>query len=169
MVMNAASISSNDFVGSSERGGAPPSMLAALGRFVPPFEIDRFGAAPEGIEPARPSGVLDFRFCFAEVPFSARTERRNGRPVLTLTGDLGTLPFTIENARRRHRLRLVLDAAQRRSGLAWQITAHQAIRLCGEIDLDLPLTPVAVLAGAVTLLLKSRPYLDLVVAVAGEA
>src|SRR6185312_16267233 len=112
--MNSAPISSSDLAGRLDRGGTPRSMLAALSRFVPPFEIDRFGAAPDGIEPARPSGVLDFRFCFSEVPFSARTERRDGRPVLTLIGDLGTLPFTIENARRRQRLRLVLDAAQRR-------------------------------------------------------
>jgi hypothetical protein len=167
--MHAAPSPSTVSMADHERGGAAPSVLAALGRFVPPFEIDRFGAAPEGTPPVRPSGVLDFRFCFAEVPFHARAERRQGRPMLTLSGDLGTLPFTIENARRRHRLRLVLAAAQRRSGLTWEVTAHHAIRLRGEIELELPLTPVAVLAGAVALLMKIRPYLDLVVAVAGEA
>lgn len=146
----------------------PDGALASLGRVAPPFEIDRFGAS-FGLDPARASGVLTFRFCFQEVPFSARTERRDDRPVLRITGDLGTLPFTIENATRRRRLRKVLSAARHASGLRWEITARNLIRATGEIDLGLPLTPTAVIAGATTLLLRSRPYLELIVAVASEA
>jgi hypothetical protein len=37
-----------------------------------------------------------------------------------------------------------------------------------ELDLGMPLTPTAVIAGTAALLLRSRPYLELVVAVAGE-
>jgi hypothetical protein len=145
----------------------PDGAIASLGRIAPPFEIDRFGAS-FGLGPARASGVLTFHFCFQEIPFSARTERRNDRPVLHLTGDLGVLPFTIENAPRRRRLRKVLAAAQRASGLHWELTPQHVIRAGGEIDLGLPLTPVAVIAGATTLLLHSRPYLELIVAVASE-
>jgi len=142
--------------------------LASLGRLAPPFEIDRFGAS-FGLGPARASGVLNFRFCFQEVPFTACTERRNDRPVLRLTGDLGHLPYTIENAARRRRLRKVLAATRRASGLHWEITRENLIRASGEIDLGLPLTPTAVIAGATTLLLRSRPYLDLIVGVASES
>jgi hypothetical protein len=146
----------------------PTSIVASLGRYEPPFEIDRFGAS-FGIRPARPSGILNFRFCFQEVPFHARTERREGRPVLSFTGDLGILPFTIENATRRRRLRKVLAAARHASGLCWTIGADHCIRVTGEIDLGMKLTPTAVIAGATTLLLKSRPYLDLIIAVASES
>jgi hypothetical protein len=141
-------------------------VLASLSRFEPPFEIDRFGASfGMGV---RPSGVIDFSFCFKEVPFRGRTERRNERPVLTLTGDLGILPFTIENAPRRRRLRTVLAAARHSSGMLWEITQNHRIRVSGEVDLDLPLTPTAVIAGATTLLMASRPYLELIVSVGGE-
>src|SRR5258708_6583918 len=141
-------------------------VLASLSRFEPPFEIDRFGASfGMGV---RPSGVLEFNFCFHEIPFRVRTERRNERPLLTLTGDLGILPFTIENARRRRRLRTVLAAARHGSGMSWEVTASHRIRVSGEIDLDLPLTPTAVIAGATTLLMASRPYLELIVSVGGE-
>jgi hypothetical protein len=141
-------------------------VLASLSRFEPPFEIDRFGASfGMGV---RPSGVLEFSFCFKEVPFRGRTERRNERPVLALTGDLGILPFTIENARRRRRLRAVLAAARNSSGMCWEITQNHRIRVSGEADLDLPLTPTAVIAGATTLLMASRPYLELIVSVGGE-
>jgi hypothetical protein len=148
--------------------GALPlqNVLASLGRFEPPFEIDRFGASfGMGV---RPSGVLEFSFCFKEVPFRCRTERRNERPLLSLTGDLGILPFTIENARRRRRLRTVLTAARHSSGMSWEITQNHRIRVSGEVDLDLPLTPTAVIAGATTLLMASRPYLELIVSVGGE-
>jgi hypothetical protein len=142
------------------------NVLAALSRFEPPFEIDRFGASfGMGV---RPSGVLEFSFCFGEVPFQARAERRNERPVLMLTGDLGILPFTIENARRRRRLRTVLAAARHGSGTSWEVTANHRIRVSGEVHLDLPLTPTALIAGATTLLMASRPYLELIVSVGGE-
>jgi hypothetical protein len=142
-------------------------VLASLSRFEPPFEIDRFGAS-FGLDPVRPSGVLHFAFCFMEVPFQVRTERRAGRPLLQITGDLGILPFTIENARRRRRLRTALAAARHSSGMLWEITQHQRIRVSGEVELDLPLTPTAVIAGATALLMASRSCLELVVSVGGE-
>ncbi len=152
----------------STAAGIAAGVLASLSRLEPPFEIDCSAHAVAGMPPARPSGVVAFRFCFAEVPFEARTERRQGRAVLSLRGDFGHLPFTIENARRRRRLRLALWAARRASGLHWEITDTQAIRASGEIDLRMPLTPTAVVAGAVTLLLRSQPYLELITAIAGE-
>ena len=148
-------------------GTPPESVIASLGRLAPPFDIDRFGAS-FGLAPARASGALKFRFCFKEVPFTAETERRRERTVLTLTGDFGFLPFSAENARRRRRLRTVLAAARQASGLAWEIGPDHHIRAGGEIDLMPPLTPTAVIAGAATLLLRSRPYLELIIAVGGE-
>jgi hypothetical protein len=144
------------------------SALASLSRLAAPIEIDRAAAATGDIPPARASGVLRFHFCFREVPFEARTERCQGRPVLSLTGDLGILPFTVENPVRRRRLRKALDAARRHSRLRWEITARHRIHVIGEIDLGAALTPTAVIAGAATLLLQGRPYLDLLVDVAGE-
>ena len=149
-------------------GVAAGAILASFSQFRPPFEIDCTAHAVAGMPPARPSGVLRFRFCFSEVPFEARTERRQGCAVLSLSGDLGYLPFTIENARRRRRLRLALWAARRATGLRWEVTDTHAIRAHGEIDLRMALTPTAVVAGAVTLLLRSQPYLELITEIAGE-
>ena len=144
------------------------SVLASLGRLAGPLEIDRVDAGIAGLPPARPSGVLRFRFCFREVPFEARAERRQNRPMLMLTGDLGTLPFSIESPARRRRLRKVLSAAGLFSGLRWEVTSAQTIRASGEIDLGTALTPTAIIAGTATLLLRSRPYIDLITTVAGE-
>ncbi len=147
---------------------APPQdVIASLGRLAPPLDLDRFGAS-FGLGPGRSAGPLNFRFCFKEVPFAVRIEQRQDQAALNLSGDLGILPFTIENARRRRRLRKVLGAARQASGLRWEITPEHHIGVAGETTLDLPLTPVSVVAGAAALLLRSRPYLELIVAIAGE-
>ena len=156
----------------TDLAGADPavreSVLASLSRLAGPLEIDRADGGIADLPPARPSGVLRFRFCFREVPFEACAERRQNRPVLILTGELGTLPFSIESPARRRRLRKVLAAAGLFSGLRWEVTSAQTIRASGEIDLGAALTPTAIIAGTATLLLRSRPYIELMTAVAGE-
>ena len=159
--MNAAAVPAPPDLAAT--GGA----LASLGRIAPPFELDRFGAS-FGRGAARASGSLAFRFCFREVPFTASTERQADRPVLRIAGDLGYLPYTVENATRRRRLRKALAAARRASGLRWEITGRNVIRVGGEIDLGRRLTPASVIAGATALLLRTRPYLELIIAVASE-
>ncbi len=142
-------------------------LIASFGRFMPPFEIDR-GLTP-GDAGARPTGVLTFCFGFQDVPFQARAERRDGRPWLTLTGDLGSLPFSIENPRRRRRLLKVLHGAVAGTTLQWEVNQDHRMRVIGDIELGMPLTPMAVVAGAATLLVHCRPYIDLIVKVANEA
>jgi hypothetical protein len=146
----------------------PQDMIASLAQLAPPLDLDRFGAS-FGLGPGRSGGPLCFRFCFKEVPFTARIAQQQDGAALSLTGDLGTLPFTAESPRRRRRLRLVLAAARRAPGMAWEITGDHHISVSGETMLALPLTPVAVIAAATGLLLRSRPYLELIVGVAGEA
>ena len=148
-------------------GSAPAGLIASLGSVALPLEIDRgFGPGDSG---ARPTGVLTFCFGFQDVPFQARAERRDGRPWLTLTGDLGSLPFSIENPRRRRRLLKVLHGAQAGTTVQWEVDQDHRMRVIGEIELGLPLTPMAVVAGAATLLVHCRPYIDLIVKVANEA
>ncbi len=146
----------------------PAGLIASLGRLELPLEFDRARAALTGVKMPDTGSAVGFRFLFREVPFEARAERRDGRTAVSLVGDLGFLPFTIENAKRRRRLRMMLAAADRASGLRWEITPRHGIRISGEIDRNVPFTPTAIVAAAIALLLRGRPYLDLAVAIAGE-
>jgi hypothetical protein len=140
--------------------------LASLGRSGPPWEIDRGSSLPAGV---RAAGPLRFSFGFCDVPFRARAERKAGKPVLTLIGDLGVVPFSIQNPRQRRRLLMVVAAAQQQdSSLLWEVTPDHRISLTGEIDLNMPLTPTAVIAAATTLLMRCRSYIECVVAIANE-
>jgi hypothetical protein len=137
----------------SEPKGA--SIIAALGDFDLPLELDRPDLFARG-----ESKPVCFRFSFCEVPFRCMATREDGHPILTLTGDLGALPFTADGLGRRQAVQSVVETARRRSGLEWHVTPQQQIVVKGGIALDLPLTPVAVIAGAVTVLLRARPFLD---------
>ena len=140
----------------AERKPRDQSIIADLVDFRLPLELDRsefFGSCS-----TRP---VAFRFTYREVPFSCTAERKDGQPELTLTGDFGALPYTAEGQERRKALKTVVAHARRRSGLDWQVTPQQEIIMRGGISLALPLTPVAMVTGAVTLLLRARPFLDL--------
>lgn len=131
-------------------------IIASLGRFELPLELDRIHLFGRGTKEQ-----LCFRFAFREVPFSCTAERQGGRPTLALTGDFGALPYSAEGPERRRRVQTVIAAAQSCSGLRWTVTPQRQIEVSGDIALDLPLTPTALVAGTVTLLLRVRPYLDL--------
>lgn len=120
-------------------------------------------------DPATPDAKpFAFRFCVNEVPFQAKIVRWNQRAVLSLTGELGTLPFSAESARRRQRLALIVAAAQRRTSLNWAVNGQQEIIVSGDIEIAERVTPTKALAGAITLMLRARPYTDLIVSVGGE-
>jgi hypothetical protein len=147
----------------AESKPAAQSIVATLGGFKLPLEVDR-----PHVLGGSGRRSLTFRFGFREVPFVCRVERTDGRPLLRLAGDLGPLPYTAAGPDRRRLMQSVLAAAQRRSGLDWEVTPQQQIVVRGGICLDLPLTPVAMMAGAVTLLLRARPFLDRLLEALGQ-
>jgi hypothetical protein len=131
------------------------SLIAALGAVRLPLELDSSEIlGRDGSDP------VAFRFVLREVPFSCTVERPEGQPVLTLTGDLGALPYTGEGAERRRAMQAVVAAARDRSGLDWQVTPQQQIQVRSGISLPSPLTHVAMILGAVTLLLRALPFLE---------
>ena len=133
-------------------------VIAKLSNYDLPIQLDQlhlFGVGEKG--------AISFCFAFRDVPFSCTAERQDGHPVLALVGDFGALPYSVEGVERRRSVQTVLAAAQRRSGLDWKVTPTQTIAVTGGITLELPLTPKALVVGTVTLLLRARPYIELLV------
>jgi hypothetical protein len=132
------------------------------------FDMASLGVCRDAWTTARHRPLV-FRFCVDEVPFEARALWRDNRVVLSLAGALGTLPFTIESGQRRRRLAMILAAAARGSGLAWTVDQRHEMTVAGDAELAAPVTPTALISGVVALLLRCRPYLELLVAAAAEA
>ena len=142
-------------------------LISRLGSTLP-VELDRL-ALPGTMGIEAPSGQIVFRFVYLDVPFTGRVEGRGNGAVLRLTGDLGPLPFTVEAAQRRCRALRTLAAVTRDTKLDWRLSDKQAIAVAGEIELPRPLTPSAMVAGVVGLLLRGERHLRLLVDVLGEA
>ena len=148
----------------------PPVLAVDTRSLIAALDSGRLPPASDwlAVPALRAGNSAAFRFSYNEVPFLAQIRRANSRAVLSLTGEFGTLPYSIESLRRRRRLGQVLAAARRTSGLGWELTPRHEIRASCEAELADPPSPLAAVTAAIALLLKSRPYIELLVAVAGE-
>lgn len=139
----------------------PAELIARLGA-VTPIALDRDAALA-------PAEGVRFAFAWRDVPFSSTIEGRGEEAVLTVSGELGPMPFTIEAAHRRQRALRTLAAACRWTDLAWRLTPAHQIVVEGEARLAQPVSPAAMIAGAVGILARADRYLALLLDVLGDA
>lgn len=142
-----------------------------ISRLGPPLSIDldRLDLPQAMGMSSSTTNEIKFQFTYRDVPFHGRAERRGGGAALHLTADLGPLPFSAQGAVRRRRALRTLAAASHGTGLAWGLSATQKITLAGEIELPRPLTPAAMVVGAIGMLLHGERYLALLLDVLGDA
>jgi hypothetical protein len=143
-------------------------LISRLGSTLP-VELDRLSLPQAMGMAASATNQITFRFAYRDVPFDGRAERRGNAAALHLSGDLGPLPFSAQGALRRRRALRTLAAASHATGLDWRLSPTQRITLAGETELPRPLTPAAMVSGAVGLLLRGERYLQLLLDVLGDA
>ena len=139
----------------------PAELFARLGT-VAPIALDR-GAA------LAPAQGVQFSFAWRDVPFSSTIESHGEEAVLRVSGDLGPMPFTVEAAHRRQRALRTLAAACRWTDLAWRLTPAHQIVVEGKARLAQPVSPAAMIAGAVGILARADCCLALLLDVLGDA
>jgi len=130
-----------------------------------PVEFARFDAA-DASGNTKPSRIT-LRFTYRDVPFVGSIERQGTVSQLRLTGHVGPLPFSARAARRRRRALTTLAAAGR-TPLSWRVSVRQEIIIGGGIELPPRLTPSAMVAGAMQVLLAGDGYLALLLDVLGD-
>lgn len=124
---------------------------------------------PRAIDPAEGARPFTFRFLWRDVPFSGALARHGAGARLTISGELGPLPFTAEAAQRRQRALRTITAACHWTELDWRLTPSQDIAVSGALDLPRPVSPAAMIAGAVGVLARGDAYLALLLDVLGDA
>ena len=141
-------------------------LIRRLGPALSP-EFDRLELA-QSMGLAEPVHGIVFRFTYLDIPFTGEVERNANGAVLRLSGAIGPMPFTIEAPRRRQRALRALAAASVDTALDWCLSPTQELTVSGKIDVPRPMTPAAMVTGAVRLLLASGGYLGLLLEVLGE-
>lgn len=81
---------------------------------------------------------------------------------LTVTSDLGLMPFTAEGLQKRVNIFAILRAAQASYPIRIDITKSQRLKLTASTALPNPVTTRAAIAGVTALLVQARPYLDMI-------
>lgn len=126
-----------------------------------PLEAASVTVGDDGNLAQKPEELLRFAFSYAGIHFVAQAERRPDSGVLLLQGDLGPMPFSAEGTSRRGDIAAVLAGAQRLSFGSIGLSSDQRIRLLAEQPMVGPLTPVRVLAVVTAILVRAKPWLDL--------
>ncbi len=105
----------------------------------------------------------NFSFIWMDIHFHGSIrfeERKGGRPWLTLSGNLGPVPFTAEDVGRRRRLFALGDAAIGENA-QFKVSADADILFIHGAELPEPVTEMAVLGKTVTLLAEAKPFLEI--------
>lgn len=109
----------------------------------------------------RRDGKLHFGFKYRGIPFVVRAESHDMGTDMSTIASLGTLPYSAEDPERRATALAILDAAALDLGGQLRLTAKQRIELVENVRLDEPLTPTVLLTRTARLVLKTKPYLEL--------
>jgi len=142
------------------------ALIGMLSTIVPPGLVAF--VAPPGAAASGTIRDVGFRFSYRDLPCTAIIALRDRDPVLRLAGDFGPLPYTVEGAPQRRRLLQALAAATSDTGLDWHLSPSQAIVFTGDIALPQALTPSAMVAGVVRLLLRADAHIGLMLEILGE-
>jgi len=110
-------------------------------------------------------GDIKFTFEYLGFLFAVRAAASEQRTNVRFHANLGNMPYTGESAERRRDAMNILWFAAAKLGGRVRMTPEQRILLTEEFWLDEPLTPTALMTCAAKLLLKAKPYLELLIAV----
>lgn len=143
---------------------APGSLRAALdllcGRLAPlqagDIQIDDDGR----VRPRSDDGPIRFGFAYRGVNYQAElTTDPTAR--VSLTADLGKLPYSAELGPGRRLARRIVEASAGLPRGRIHLSAAQDLCLKAELQPPPPLTPASIMATVGALLLDFKPYLDL--------
>jgi hypothetical protein len=133
--------------------------LGRLARDDIPFLFDALSLGPDGAIANTPRDALRFAFDYQGLTFNAEGRRKGDAFVLTLSADLGPLPFSAESAGARQGIQELVAASGAMIEPQFTIGDDQMIRVAATVDLAKPVSPVTTLTMVTELLLVLKPWL----------
>lgn len=143
---------------------APVTMSTgeALGRLARddiPFLFDALTVGADGAIVHTPREALRFAFDYQGITFDAIGRRNGDSFVLTISANLGPLPFSAESAQARHAIQDLVTASGSAIEPRLTIGEDQMIRVAATVELPKPVSPVLTLTMVTELLLVLKPWL----------
>jgi len=141
----------------SASNSASGETLGRLARDDVPFLFDAVAVQPDGSIVHTARQTLNFSFDYHGATFVAVCRRVDGRFVVTVTADLGPLPFSAESVRARREIQHLIATSVPEPRLT--IADDQTIRIESSFDLLQPVSPVMMLTAVTELMLALKPTL----------
>ena len=133
--------------------------VGRLARDDVPFLFDAVAVQPDGaiVHTARKS--LNFSFDCLGATFAAACRRVDGQYMVTVTADLGPVPFSAESVRARRKVQHLVALGGHAAETQMTISDDQTIRVDSSFTLLQPVSPVVMLTAITELLLALKPTL----------
>jgi len=139
--------------------GMSESVLAEIGRNdSDPREQT---SAQSALTQKSADGRLHFGFLYKGIPFVVRAEANDLGTDLSIIASLGNLPYSAEDRERRSTALAILDAAKRDLGGLIRLNRKQRLELVENFRLEEALTPTVLLTRTARIVLRAKPYLEL--------
>jgi hypothetical protein len=134
--------------------------LGRLARDDIPFLFDALSVGPDGTVIHTPREALRFAFDYCGVSFNAVGRRSGESFLLTISADLGPLPYSAESLQARLAIQDLIAASGTLIEPRLTIGDDQRIRLEANVELQKPVSPVVTLTMVTELLLVLEPWLE---------
>lgn len=135
--------------GSGEAGEAPLDLIKVMEE------------AKATLARAAPKPPLSFRFRWQGQQYVGRIERGGGGLVIKLLGDVGPLPYSAENQKRRQGWISLANWRGGETEYRFGVTARRRLTLLAQRPIGEPLSVVSIMAELTKMLVTTRPYLTL--------
>lgn len=135
------------------------SVLATLGRDADDLKAQ--SNAESALTQKSADGRLHFGFLYKGIPFVVRAQANDLGTDLSIIASLGDLPYSAEDRERRATALAILDAAKRDLGGRIRLNRKQRLELVENFHLEEALTPTVLLTRTARIVLRAKPYLEL--------
>lgn len=106
---------------------------------------------------------VTFTFRSYNIGFDAVVVHTSGDGArLTVRGDLGVLPFSVESAQARNYINSVIAVGEDLPYAEISLTRSQSIVLKGAMNFDMPPTPTTIVAASAVIVIATKPFVDLI-------
>lgn len=138
-----------------------PPPIGLLDAQKPPLEIGTVQLGEDGnLIPGKKWDAFEFGFFYQKCAFGVTACRQGNLLRIKLCAYLGLVPYSAQSANARRELLLILDTIPKHLHFRFEITNTQQIFFLAEPMLDLPHTPIRILAAITGLLDEAGPYFD---------
>jgi hypothetical protein len=133
-----------------------------LARNELPADVGHVRLDEEGrLRIGRGGGLVEFKFTYMDVVFSANTRQIQSGPIVQISGEVAPLPYSAEGIEIRRSTMAIINASQTMEYVRFAISKQKTILCVGKAPISEPWDPIDLIAAAASVILEIHPCLQM--------